>query len=255
MSLTKDAMRDCYENVIKKCIVLLLIVSILFISFTANLHCVLADETDPYTVYGIVTDENGMAISGVLISVKNLNTQETNIDGNDTITGNPILVTTDSEGKYTFELLNLKSGYSYGDEISVTTEQDGIKETKSIIISEGGWGTRVDITLGTGESKGKEQWYSSFSPIWILFIIVLLVVLILIFAMFKRRKSEEVPLRPVEAKEELPPPSPRLKTKDQLAHSDEEESLFYDGEEESGYVNLSTIWILSIVLGCNNYNS
>jgi hypothetical protein len=125
----------------------LLLILIIF-SLLSNIENAAAGETDPYTIYGTVNDENGIAISGAIITITNENTNEKNSAGNDTITGNPIPVTSDSDGKYTFELTNLKSSYNYGDEVTVTVKIDNRMNSDSVTIKEGNWGSRVDMCLG-----------------------------------------------------------------------------------------------------------
>jgi uncharacterized integral membrane protein len=249
MSQSKNAKNGCYENILKKFVILLML-SLIFISFNDSMHFVLADETDPFTIYGTVLDENRVPISGASISLNNLNTQETNSNGNDTITGNPILVVTDSEGRYTFELLNLKNGYSNGDEILVSVEIDGISKSKSIRIYDGDWGARVDISLETGESQNKESWYGSLAPAWILLIIVLIVIIILILAMFKKRKPKEVtsPLLE-EEKEILPSPPPWMKPEKQSTsfHVNDGESQRPEDKREPLNGGLTPVWIMNIL--------
>jgi hypothetical protein len=219
---TKVAKIGSYEFVLKKYIILL-ILSMLFIAFNFRIQFVLADETDPYNIYGTIKDENRIPIEGVLITITNLNTQEANSNGNDTITGNPIIVVTDSEGRYTFEVLNLKSGYSIGDEIQVTVEQDGIIGSKSIIISEGDWGARIDIILVTGESQDNESWFGNTSNIWVLLIIVIFIVLIFLFYFFNKRKPKDVLSTQVKVKKKSPLFHSRSKSKDKLVSVNEDE--------------------------------
>jgi len=174
----------------KKYILLLLIAFILLLSFSINVQNVVADESDPCTVYGTVKDENGIAIEGAIVTVENLNTKEMNSDGKDTITGSPVPVIIDSDGVYTFELINLKSGYNDGDEIIVTAEKNGIIDNESTIIRAGSWGARVDITLGVEENQEKGLWYASLFNNWILIIpLVVIIAIILTVLLLKRRKG------------------------------------------------------------------
>ena len=164
-----------------------LMIIIFILSFSVNIG---ANTTDPCTVYGTVKDENGLAVTGAVITVENLNTTEMNSIGNDTITGNPIPIAIDSNGVYTFELINLKNGYRTGDEIIVTAEKNGITGSNSIIINDGSWSAKSDITLGMVETQKKEQWYDSFSNPWILlFIMIMLNAVILTVLLLKRKKG------------------------------------------------------------------
>jgi hypothetical protein len=116
-----------------------------------------------------------------------------NSEGNDTITGNLIPVTTDSDGVYTFELKNLKSGYRDGDEILITAEKEGIIGSNSIIISEGSWGSRADISLGIKETSAKEPLYASFCNNWILMMLLIVIIAVIFTALLLKRRKRTKP--------------------------------------------------------------
>ncbi|UCG68153.1 MAG: hypothetical protein JSV09_10030 [Thermoplasmata archaeon] len=172
----------------KQLVELMLVMLILLVSTNT-----VAQETDPCTIYGTVRGENGIAMAGAMITVENVNTNEKSSVGDETITDSPLTVTTDSDGIYIFELINLKSGYSHGDEIVVTAERDGIIASESTIVDNGTWGANVDITLVTnGEPKDKDEWYASLSdPLTFLLLLALIIAIIIILILLKRRKGLE----------------------------------------------------------------
>ena len=204
---------------------LLLTFLVLTLLFCINVINVTADETNPCTIYGTVKDENGMVVGGTIITIENINSKERNSVSNDTIIGLPIQVITDSNGIYTFELINLKSGYSDGDEIIVTAEKDGIIGSKSIIVREGNWGVRADIILGIEENQKKETWYGSLSNIWMLLFIMFLLVLILILTMFKRYKPKEISSSLMDTKKKLPPTPLKYKPRRDILSSKKEKEI------------------------------
>ena len=172
----------------KQLVELMLVILILLVSTNA-----VSQETDPCTVYGTVRDENGMAVAGAIITVENVNTEEKSSIGEETITNSPITITTDSDGIYIFELINLKSGYSHGDEIVVTAERNGMIGSESTIVDNGTWGANVDITLvNDGKPKEKDEWYASLSdPLTFLLLLALIIAIIIILILLKRRKGSE----------------------------------------------------------------
>jgi uncharacterized membrane protein len=162
-----------------------LIITVLLI--TVNIG---ADQTDPYTVYGTVKDENGIAGIEAIITVENLNTNEISSNGEDTITGSPIPITIDSNGVYTFDLKNLNNGYRVGDEIKVTAEKDGMIGSKSAVVDVGTWGGKVDVSMGTEEVQAKESWFGGIPNLWLLHIILFVIIcVIIILLMLKRKKG------------------------------------------------------------------
>jgi hypothetical protein len=179
----------------KQLVELMLVVIILLVSTNA-----VSQETDPCTLYGTVRDENGKVVAGAVITVENVNTNEKSSIGEETITDGPITVTTDSDGIYMFELINLKSGYSHGDEIVVTAERDGKIGSESTIVDNGTWGANVDITLiADGEPGEKDEWYASFSdPLTLLLLLALIAAMIIILILLKRRKGPEPEGSPIE---------------------------------------------------------
>lgn len=178
MSLPKDGIADRFGNSMKRGILLLSIALILLIS--VNMNAQIAAAQDPYTIYGTIKDENGVGVEGAAIVVENVNTNEKNTAGTDTITGSPIPVTTDSDGKYTFELLNLNSGYSTGDEILVSAEKEGVSDSKSSTVDGEGWGEEVDIALTFGDGEEDEEpFYVSFWWLWIVILLIIIVVILL----------------------------------------------------------------------------
>jgi hypothetical protein len=193
--------------------VLVLISSILFISLDVIVPSVSASETEPYTIYGTVKNGNGIVIEGAIVTVANLNTDEKSSDGNDTITGNPISLITDSDGKYTFDLLNLKSAYSDLDQIQVTAEKDNEVDQESIIVEASEWGARIDITLGDKENRENEQWFGGISIILLSIVIIILVILTSAYTMSERYKSKEIPPPEFDLKEGMPPPTPNRSSK------------------------------------------
>jgi hypothetical protein len=177
----------------KKNALLLAIFSMILMSLSISAQSVVADYGDPYTIYGIVKDENGIVVAGAQITVENSNTKERSSVGGDTITGNPIPVTTDSDGIFSFELINLKNGFSNGDEIIVTAERDGLIGSESTIVDNGTWGANVDITMEIEEEPmEKDQWYASLSePLTLLLLIALIIAVILILILLRRGKGTE----------------------------------------------------------------
>lgn len=167
-----------------------------------------AAEIDPYTIYGTVKDENGAAIAEAVITVTNENTNEKNTAGNDTITGNPVPVTTDSDGKYTFELTNLKSTYNYGDKITVTAEIDGKINGDSVILKEGNWGSKVDIILGIKRKEDNGSLFGYLSIILVLLLIGFFIALVVMVTKHKKQKPKDIQPLPPTVKKNLPPPPP-----------------------------------------------
>lgn len=192
-------------------ILFLAIPAIILISVSINVQNVVAQETDPYTIYGTVKDEKGVVVAGATITVENINTQEKNTVGNDTITGSAIQVITDTDGLYTFELINLENGYHDGDEILVTAEKNDMIGTNSINVNAGSWGSEVDIILGREEVQEKESWSDSFRDLWYLFLLLAVILAIILIAVLLRRKDKtepedrqyEPPLIREESSEEL----------------------------------------------------
>ena len=138
---------------------------------------------DPYTICGTVYDTDGETIvSGATVVILNVDTGESNDVGAETITGSAITVTTDSSGKYTFELLNLKSGYTVGDTIRVTATKSGVSGSKSSTVTSGTWGAVVDVTLGVTE-ESESSWWDSFID-WLLSLLMNLWFWLLLFLLF-----------------------------------------------------------------------
>ena len=162
---------------------LLVFLSIIVLS-TSNVS---AGIQDPYTCAGNVYDKDGSAVSGATVVVKNLDTGEKNTVGADTITGSAITVTTDANGKYTFELINLNSGYSNGDKIKVTASKSGESGSKTHTVVAGNWGAVVDVTFG--ETDDDSNWwdsivdwlYSICGPYWWIVLLLIFVGLILLY--------------------------------------------------------------------------
>jgi len=117
---------------------------------------------DPYTICGTVFDTDGeTVVANAVCVIKNLDTDEANNVGADTITGSAITVTTDSSGKYTFELINLNSGYSTGDNIKVTATKSGGTGSKTHTVTAGGWGAVVNVVLGEEEGTTATSWWDT----------------------------------------------------------------------------------------------
>ena len=93
---------------------------------------------DPYYVSGTVKDADGVAVSGATITIERVETGETNLKNADgtaktSATDPPrVDVTTNANGTYLFELLNMAS-FDDGDEFKITATKGS--DTGSITIT------------------------------------------------------------------------------------------------------------------------
>lgn len=98
-----------------------------------------AEGLDPHVVRGTVYEANGTTCNNCNVTVANLNTGE-NSSG----------VTSNATGVYGYNLLNLPSGWSYGDTIQVTaTNATGETGTNSTTLTLGSVLTDLDVWIGT----------------------------------------------------------------------------------------------------------
>ncbi len=133
---------------------------------------------DPYPIYGTVTDADGNAVANATITVVNLETEEELED------------TTDANGNYVIELINMPSGYSEDDDIRVTAENATLSGTGSTSIdsSKDTPGSRVDIVLGEAAGDGLASFLGAWW--WLILIIVAILIAIVVFLVWRSRDDE-----------------------------------------------------------------
>lgn len=120
----------------------LLIVSVLMLSIMAMFTGGLVQTVqglDPHVIRGYVFETNATACPSANVTIYNLNTGE-NSSG----------VTSNATGYYAYNLLNMPTGWSYGDTIQVVAENStGETGTNSTTISLGTVLTTIDVWIGT----------------------------------------------------------------------------------------------------------
>lgn len=180
-------------------IIILMLLVLLFVNISAPVAVAQGGVgSDPYTICGTVYDEDGTTVvSGATMTIENLDNGEKNTVGSDTITGSAIAVTSDANGKYSFELLNLKSGYSTGDKIFVTASKSGVEGSKSHIVASGSWGAVVDVTLGEVEDDDEDEWWDWWWGLlmllcswWGILFLLLIGIIFYIVSRSSKRKSD-----------------------------------------------------------------
>jgi hypothetical protein len=99
----------------------------------------------PYLITGTVKDSEHTILTSLNVTLKNV-----------TKGSNPLVVTTDSNGKYTADAANFNTGYSDGDEVSVSATNPFGDETKTETFTISGDSKVQDLNLQVIESLPDE---------------------------------------------------------------------------------------------------
>lgn len=153
------------------------IATILMVSFVMLMLVICTLPTaeaikDPFPIYGKVTDENGAAVSGATVTIKNL--------GN----GDELETTTNSYGEYTVELLNMDSEYEDGHGIKITATKGTKTGSNTITVLEGGPGSEANVQIAEAAAIAG----LSATLLWALLIIII-VIMIILFLITRRKKD------------------------------------------------------------------
>jgi hypothetical protein len=88
----------------------------------------------PYILYGFSVDGLGYAVPDCNLNLSNLNTAEY------------VVLTTDSNGYYQYDLANMPSGYTVGDEITLTSASESYSGANQTTVT-GTGGKWLNVTL------------------------------------------------------------------------------------------------------------
>lgn len=138
----KDSMATPHarENGLRAVRGLMITALILSLSLVAlvNIGPTHVEALDPHVVTGTVYEANGTACVNCTVVVLNVRTGETNT------------TSANATGIYAYNLLNLPSGWSYGDQIQITaTNSTGVNGTNSTSLTIGTLSTTIDVWIGT----------------------------------------------------------------------------------------------------------